>query len=143
MTLALPGLSRRPGRRRLDHWTLGAALMAVFVALPIIAVLVMAVTPDSDAWRHMLSTVLPGYTLNTLALMALVGAGVTVIGVGTAWLVAMCRFPGRAIAEWALLLPLAMPAYVIAIVYVEHLEYAGPVQIALRGVFGWQNARAY
>jgi iron(III) transport system permease protein len=145
MTLALPGFQRQAGARRrgLDLWTVGTAVIAGLVALPILAVVVMAVTPDSDAWRHMVATVLPRYTLNTLALMALVGIGVSIIGVGTAWLVAMCRFPGRDLFEWALLLPLAIPAYVIAIVYVEHLEYAGPVQGALRALFGWTSARDY
>ncbi len=143
MTLALPGFSRSRARPHVDAWTLGAGLVAALVALPIIAVLVVAFTPKGEVWAHLLTTVLPGYALNTLLLMVLVGVGVSVIGVGTAWLVAMCRFPGRDLFEWALLLPLAMPAYVIGIVYVEHLEFAGPVQGLLRDLTGWRLARDY
>jgi iron(III) transport system permease protein len=81
--------------------------------------------------------VLGRYALNSLLLAVGVGAGTVVIGVATAWLVAMCRFPGRRVFEWALLLPLAMPAYVIAYTYTGLLDFAGPVQTALREVTGW------
>ncbi len=106
-------------RWRPDGWALGASLLALIVALPILAVITLALGPTTELIGEVLATVLPRYTLNTLALMALVGAGVMVIGAGTAWLVTMCRFPGRALFEWALLLPLAVPAYVIAFIYVD------------------------
>nr|WP_255537844.1 iron ABC transporter permease [Motiliproteus sp. SC1-56] len=72
-----------------------------------------------------------------------VGAGSVLLGVATAWLVTMCRFPGQRWFEWALLLPFAVPAYVVAYVYTDLLEYAGPVQETLRAYFGWQTARDY
>jgi len=113
--------------------------------LPILAVVVLALTPSEgdDIWAHLVSTVLPDYIATTLQLMVGVGFGTAIIGVATAWLVTMCRFPGRRIFEWAMLLPMAMPAYVIAYVYTDILEYAGPVQGMLRDLFGWQTGRDY
>ncbi len=134
---------RWPIAGRLDAWTIGVALIAALIATPLIAVLFLAASPSGDIWAHLLSTVLPRYVRTTLALMAGVGAGTAVIGVGCAWLVTLCRFPGRRIFEWALLLPLAMPTYVIAYVYTDFLEFAGPVQETFRDVFGWSSGRDY
>ncbi len=100
-------------------------------------VLAHVFVPTGDVWRHLASTVLPSYIANSLWLMLGVGAGTLVIGVGTAWLVTMCRFPGHSLFEWALLLPMAVPAYVIAYTYTGLLDYAGPVQEALRSMTGW------
>lgn len=124
-------------------WTLGSLLTAVVVMVPILAVFGLALFPTENIWPHLIDTVLPQYIRTTLLLMLGVGLGTFVIGTGTAWLVTMCRFPGRAVFEWALLAPLAVPAYVIAYVYTDLLEYAGPVQMALRGLFGWQTPRDY
>ncbi|MSO93917.1 MAG: iron ABC transporter permease [Rhodospirillales bacterium] len=138
------GVVNETGRRaRYNLWTLGTLLVAAFVAAPVLSVLVLATAPSGDIWRHLSSTVLPHYIETTLLLMAGVGAGTLVIGVGAAWVVTMCRFPGSRLFEWALLLPLAVPAYVIAYVYTDLLEYAGPVQGALREMFGWRNRRDY
>jgi iron(III) transport system permease protein len=93
--------------------------------------------PGGEAWAHLSATVLPEYAINSVALVALVAAGTTVVGVACAWLVASCEFPGRRVLEWALALPLAMPAYVIAYAYTDALQFAGPVQSALRAGFGW------
>ncbi|MGO2131828.1 MAG: ABC transporter permease [Halomonas sp.] len=95
--------------------------------------------PMGDVWSHLASTVLPRYLLNTLFLVFAVGIGTFVIGTGTAWLVVMCRFPGRRIFEWAMLLPLAVPTYVIAYAYTDFFQYAGPVQTLLRDLFGWDR----
>ena len=101
-------------------------------------VVVSRIFMDSNGvWEHIVSTVLTGYVVNTLLMMIGVGALAAACGVGTAWLVTMYRFPGVRVFEWALLLPLAVPAYVLGYVYVELLEYAGPVQTALRDVFDW------
>lgn len=124
-------------------WTAAAAAVAGVVSLPIAAVVWLALLPGENVWPHLAGTVLPRYVETTVWLLALVGAGTAVTGVGTAWLVAMCGFPGRRILAWALVLPLAMPAYVVAYVYTDLLEYAGPVQRGLRAVFGWQDAGAY
>ena len=118
-----------------DGWTLGTVALALVAVVPIVAVLGVALNPADDIWEHLASTVLPFYITNTLQLGAGVGIGSISVGVGAAWLVTMCRFPGRRIFEWALVLPLAMPAYVIAYVYTDILEYAGPVQGALREIF--------
>ncbi len=130
-------------RLRGRGWTLGTVAIALAAMLPVLAVVVIAFTPGDDIWAHLSSTVLPSYISTTLQLMAGVGFGTFVIGVGCAWLVTMYRFPGKAIFEWALLLPMAMPAYVIAYVYTDVLEYAGPVQGMLRDIFGWKTMREY
>ncbi|MBU2965435.1 iron ABC transporter permease [Amphritea sp. 2_MG-2023] len=132
-----------PQKNYLFGWysaTWGTALM---VALPILSVFYLALFPSENIWSHLISTVLPVYITTTLALMLGVGVLSVATGVCGAWLVTMCRFPGRKLFEWALLLPFAVPAYVIAYVYTDLLEYSGPLQIALRELFGWQTARDY
>lgn len=118
-------------------------MIAAIVLLPIFAVIILAMFPTENIWPHLLSTVLPGYIINTLWLMFGVCIGTFILGTGTAWLVTLCRFPGRKIFEWALLIPLAMPAYVIAYIYTDLLEYSGPVQSLLRETFGWRTPRDY
>lgn len=124
-------------------WVLGALAVCGLIAVPLLSVAALALDPGENIWPHLLGTVLPLYVRTTFALMLGVGLGTIIVGVGTAWLTTMCRFPGRRVFEWALLLPLAMPAYVIAYVYTDMLEYAGPVQGALRGLFGWGTPRDY
>ena len=126
-----------------DYWTLGALLVALLVALPIASVLLLSLFPEENIWGHLATTVLPGYIRTTLLLMLGVVFGTLLIGVSTAWLVTMCCFPGRRLFEWLLLLPFAIPAYVIAYVYTDLLEYAGPIQSSLRAFFTWQNAADY
>ncbi len=130
-------------RVRIDGWTLGTVLIALAASVPIVAVFGLALTPGESVWGHLVSTVLAHYVRTTLGLMVGVGLGTLVIGTGTAWLVTMCRFPGRHIFEWALLLPLAVPAYVVAYVYTDLFEYAGPVQGAVRAWFGWTTRGDY
>ncbi|WP_299200309.1 iron ABC transporter permease [uncultured Amphritea sp.] len=133
---------KRPGSYLLGWYstTWGTALM---VALPVLSVFYLALFPRENIWTHLAETVLPVYITTTLALMLGVGALSIAIGVCGAWLVTMCRFPGRRLFEWALLLPFAVPAYVIAYVYTDLLEYSGALQIALRELFGWQTAQDY
>lgn len=137
---ALAPVRRRP---RLDLWTVGGLLTTAIVLMPVAAVLILALFPTENIWPHLIDTVLPGYIRTTILLMIGVCVGTFITGTGTAWLVTMCGFPGRKVFEWALLIPLAMPAYVIAYVYTDLLEYAGPVQSMLRGLFGWQTPRDY
>jgi len=133
-----------PGRRwRVNAWTVGTLLVAALVAAPVIAVGVLAASPSDDIWQHLISTVLPGYVTTSLILMVGVGIGTGFGGVATAWMVTMYRFPGRRVFEWALLLPLAVPAYVNAYVFTDFLEYAGPLQSMLREIFGWTSRRDY
>jgi iron(III) transport system permease protein len=117
-------------------------LIAAVVALPVVFVLLSVFAGAGDTWRHLAATALPGYVLNTALLLVLVTWGVVSIGVVSAWLVTAYRFPGRGVLEWALLLPLAMPAYVMAYAYTDWLQFTGEVQTALRNLTGWQ-AREY
>lgn len=117
--------------------------IAGLIAAPVLVVLAGLLTNSTDTWNHLAATVLPTYLANSLGLMVGVGIGVIAIGVSTAWLVTMCRFPGRRVFESALLLPLAAPAYLLAYVYTELLAYYGPVQTALRHWFGWQDIQDY
>ncbi|WP_367281153.1 ABC transporter permease [Sneathiella sp.] len=114
--------------------------MALILSIPVLVVLGYVFVPAQDIWAHLASTVLPTYLYNTLALALGVAAVVLIIGVGTAWLVTMCEFPGRRIFSWALFLPLAMPAYIIAYTYTGMFDFAGPLQTALREMFGWSRA---
>ena len=115
---------------------------AVMMA-PLLAIAVTATGDTADLMPHLLQTVLARYVGNTLLLMAGVGVLATLFGVSTAWVVSRYHFPGRAVFDWLLVLPAAMPAYIIAYSYTDFLEYAGPVQSGLRAMFGWQTAREY
>ncbi|MGE0151666.1 MAG: ABC transporter permease [Reyranellaceae bacterium] len=125
-----------------------ALAVALLVLAPILAVVHPLLTADKALWQHLLDTVLARYLVNTLALMLGVGFFSFVLGVASAWLVTMCRFPGVRLFEWALLLPLAMPAYVVAYAYTGLLDFAGPVQSLLRaaldlqpGTYGFPSIR--
>jgi len=132
---------RRAARGRLPWLMLLALLTALAVAVPLGSVGAhVFVGGTGGTWAHLASTVLPDYVATTLWLCAGVGLGVVLLGVGSAWLVTRHDFPGRAHFEWALVLPLAMPAYVMAYTYTDLLQYVGPVQTALREAFGWKRA---
>lgn len=134
-------LLRKPSR--IDPWSFGAAVIAIVVLMPILAIIWFAFHPTDNIWPHLIATTLPRYLSNTAILMVSVGALSAAIGTGAAWLVVMYRFPGRLWLQWALLMPLAVPAYVGAYALVDFFEYAGPVQTALRAIFGWSNAQDY
>lgn len=131
------GLRLRPPFRW-NGWTAFALVVAGAVLAPILAVVYPLITADAALWRHLVDTVLGRYLINTLALMLGVGFFTFLFGVAAAWLVTMCRFPGVRFFEWALLLPLAMPAYVVAYAYTGLLDFAGPVQGFLRSAFDLQ-----
>ncbi|MCH4563853.1 iron ABC transporter permease [Halomonas sp. EGI 63088] len=124
-------------------WTILTLAIATVVALPVLVILAHIAMPTDGVWQHLSSTVLGRYLANTLFLTIAVGIGTLVIGTGTAWLVVMCRFPGRRFFEWALLLPLAVPTYVIAYAYTDFLQFAGPLQTWLRDLFGWSHGDYY
>nr|WP_286086845.1 iron ABC transporter permease [Halomonas sp. S3-1-1] len=138
-------MPRAAGRiaRALSPWSLALFGVALAVALPILIVLGHVLVPTDGIWGHLASTVLPRYLINTLWLTLGIGLGTLIIGTGCAWLVVMCRFPGRRIFEWALLLPLAVPTYVIAYAYTDFFQVAGPFQSALRAWFDWQYGDYY
>ncbi|MFZ3142098.1 ABC transporter permease [Polaromonas sp.] len=131
--------------RRLFSRFLPSAFLSLLVALltlPVLAVVLSWLAFDSEArsiLTQMLQTVLPDYTWTSLLLCLLVGAGVAGVGMATASAVTLFEFPGRRTFEWALLLPLAMPAYVLAYAYTDFLQYGGPLQTALRAAFGLQG----
>jgi len=124
-------------------WTLFAAVLAAVMALPLATVIVLALAPGESVWPHLMRTVLPGALADTALLLLGVGALTLTFGTGTAWLTTMYRFPGRGLLDRLLVLPLAVPTYIVAYAYVELLDYSGPVQGALRALTGWRTARDY
>lgn len=124
-------------------WSAGALVIALMVLMPIAAVIWFAFNPTENIWTHMWATTLPRYLANTAILMIGVGIIASMVGAGAAWLVVMYQFPGRRWLQWVLLMPLAVPAYVGAYALVDFFEYAGPMQTALRGVFGWTSSQDY
>jgi iron(III) transport system permease protein len=115
---------------------MAAAAIAASVALPVLVVLASWRDPAGDVWRHLWQTQLAELLVNTLTLAGGVGIGTLALGAGLAWLVVAHEFPGRRFFEWALVLPLAMPAYVIGFAFLAMFDFAGPVQSALRRVLG-------
>ncbi|MGA8786614.1 MAG: iron ABC transporter permease [Polaromonas sp.] len=117
-------------------------LLVGLLTLPVLAVALSWLEFGGEArsiLTQMLQTVLPDYTWTSLLLCLLVGAGVAGVGMATASAVTLFEFPGRRVFEWALLLPLAMPAYVVAYAYTDFLQYGGPLQTWLRSAFGLQG----
>lgn len=144
MSLAVPTTpavaDARPPRAPARWLTWLAMLAALLVAAPIVSVGSNLFSGGTaGTWSHLASTVLPDYVATTLWLCAGVGIGVTLLGVGAAWLVTHFDFPLRRSFEWALVLPLAMPAYVLAYAYTDLLQFTGPVQTWLRESFGWSR----
>ncbi|MCH8182892.1 MAG: iron ABC transporter permease [Proteobacteria bacterium] len=135
-----PTAARRLPLVSLNAWSIYAVVIALLVSVPILVVFSAVFAPTGEVWRHLVDTVLWNYIRNTLWIMLGVGLATLFTGVLTAWLVTTCRFPGRRVFEWALLLPLAVPSYAIAFTYAGMFEFAGPVQSALREWFGWSRA---
>ncbi|UCF31549.1 MAG: iron ABC transporter permease [bacterium] len=120
-------------RRVSDPWLIITAASAGIVSAPLLAVVLTALEPAGDVIGHIASTLLLRLLGNTAALILGVGTGTLVLGVSLAWLTAVCDFPGRKLFTWALLLPMAMPTYVLAFTFIGLFDYAGPVQTYLRG----------
>jgi iron(III) transport system permease protein len=128
-------------------WTVAVAVIVALMALPIVTIIWLALFPQHgaavSAWPHLLRTVLPGAIVKTALLLTGVGTLTLLTGTACAWVVTMYRFPGRDAVDRLLVIPLAMPTYIIAYCYVELLDYAGPVQSGLRSLFGWRSAKDY
>ncbi len=122
-----------PRHRRLA--AVAVLLLALPAMLPLLSAAAAWFTPAGEVWQHQLEHVLPRVAGNMLLLLG-VGLATGVIGTGLAWLVAAHEFPGRGLFSWALLLPLAVPGYVLAVVFAGALDYAGPLQSGLRQVLG-------
>ena len=116
-------------------WRLAGVLIAALITLPLLALLPAWLTAEDEVWRHLADTLLVDLLRNTAVLIFGVGMGVFVLGVGLAWLTTMCEFPGRRIFDWALMLPLGIPTYVLAFVAIGFLDFSGPVQNSLRTLF--------
>ena len=122
--------------RKFSIWRLLSLLVATLVLVPIGVGVWSLLPPSSDIWEHLVVNVLPGVLNNTFWLVLGVGTGTALLGVSLAWLTGVCEFPGQRFFAWSLLLPLALPAYVMAFVAVGLLDFTGPVQTALRSWFG-------
>lgn len=134
--------SMRAGSR-VSPLTIAAMLLSALVAMPLIAIFVIALTGGTNGWQHLIANVLPRSGAQTLLLLVMTGAFTTITGVTTAWLVTMFDFPFRRLLSFALVLPLAIPSYLAAYAFGEFLDFAGPVQSALRALFGYQTIRDY
>ncbi|GAB4178506.1 MAG: iron ABC transporter permease [Thalassobaculales bacterium] len=126
--------------RRLSGWSVTALLLAGLIAAPVLVVAAALLQPFDQVWGHLWRTTLPGMLANTALLLAGTAAGTIIGGTAAAWLVTMCRFPGSRVLEWALVLPFAMPTYLVAYVYAQLFSFTGPVQTLLRGLTGWRKA---
>lgn len=124
-------------------WMTGSWAIALLLGLPVIALLFSAFSAEGELFRHLADTVLLDYLANTLGLVVGVVLLSLLFGVPTAWLVAMCQVPGRRALQWALMLPMAMPSYIVAYVYTDLLDYSGPLQAGLRALFGWNSPADY
>nr|WP_249170487.1 iron ABC transporter permease [Burkholderia multivorans] len=124
-------------------WTFAALAIAAAVAAPLAALVAAAFDADLAHWRHLAAFVLPQALANTLLLLAGVGAIVSIVGTGCAWLVTAYDFPGRRTLAWALLLPLAVPTYIVAFAYLDLLHPIGPVQSAVRWLLGFDSPRQF
>ncbi|MGU5658200.1 ABC transporter permease [Aeromonas veronii] len=124
-------------------WMTGSWATALLLGLPVIALLFSAFSAEGELFRHLADTVLLDYLGNTLGLVVGVVLLSLLFGVPTAWLVAMCQVPGRRALQWALMLPMAMPSYIVAYVYTDLLDYSGPLQAGLRALFGWNSPADY
>ena len=120
-----------------DRWQLGILAVTLLFAMPVFTVFSFVFQGSGEVWNHLLETVLSDYIINSLLLIIGVSFGTLSIGITTAWLTSLCEFPGRNFFQWALLLPLAMPAYIIAYTYTGMLDFSGPLQTFIREVFGW------
>ena len=125
------------GNKSSKGWFITIILISSMIVLPLLVVLQFNFQPRTDTWQHLLDYVLIEYVKNSLILAIGVAIGTFIIGVPAAWLCAMYQFPGKRLLEFLLLLPLAMPAYIVAYTYTGILDFSGPLQTYLRSIFDW------
>ncbi len=144
LSLSAQRLSQwRTRQRSSPAWSVTVGLILAIVVLPVAALIVLALTAGDNVWPHLLRTVLPASLLDTALLLSGVGALTLVTGAGTAWIVTMYRFPGRAVLDRLLVIPLAVPTYIIAYCYADLMDFTGPVQRWLRWMMGWHTVQDY
>ncbi|WP_299692414.1 iron ABC transporter permease [uncultured Vibrio sp.] len=118
-------------------WNTSSGAIAVLLVLPILAIFTTAVGETDELFAHLMSTVMPTYAYNTVVLVLGTMVLSLFLGIPSAWIMAMCRVPGERVLQWALVLPLAMPAYIVGYIFTDWFDFAGPVQILLRDLTGW------
>lgn len=130
-------------KERFLFWRTGSWTFALLLVFPIIAIFITAMGDSDQVFAHLMNTVMSTYASNTLGLVLGTIMLSLIMGLPSAWLMAMCRLPGEKILQWALVLPLAMPGYIVGYLYTNWFDYAGPIQIFLRNLFGWQSINDY
>jgi iron(III) transport system permease protein len=133
----------RAARAALNPWLLGAGAVALLVLAPLAALAVVATRGAGDQWAHLLAYVIPPAARDTLILLTGVGLLAAVLGTSAAWLVTAYAFRGRRVLSWALLLPLAVPTYIVAYAYLDLLHPVGPIQAAIRALIGVDSPRDF
>ena len=142
--VALASVIRSRGNwLRQGWWLPGILLTALIFSIPILTVASFLLQPSGEIWQHLVETVLADYLFNSVLLMIGVTLGTLSMGIICAWLTSLCQFPGKKLFSWALLLPLAMPAYIIAYTYTGLFDFAGPVQTQIRDWTGWKYGDYY
>lgn len=131
-----PILSLQTHRQLTNPWIWGTLFAAFIIALPLLVVFSNIIIPGDETWRHILKNLIPTYALNTILLMSGVAVITFIIGVSTAWLVSMHRFPGYRFFSWALILPIALPAYISGFTWAGILDYTSPVYVFFRNHLG-------
>jgi iron(III) transport system permease protein len=131
-------LQRLTARDKAPVWKSASILLALILILPIAAIFYLSVGEDAALFAHLIDTVLPSYALNTVLVTAGVMTFSALWGIPCAWFMARCDIPGRRWLEWMLVLPLAIPGYIVGYIYTDWLDYAGPIQVMLRDLTGWQ-----
>ncbi|EKO3417190.1 iron ABC transporter permease [Vibrio fluvialis] len=124
-------------------WKTSSVALATLLVLPILAIFFTAIGQTDDVFAHLLSTVMPTYAFNTVVLTLSVMALALLFGIPSAWLMAMCRLPGEKVLQWALVLPLAIPGYIVGYIFTGWFDYAGPIQVWLREQTGWMAGEYY
>ncbi|MGF1680714.1 ABC transporter permease [Photobacterium minamisatsumaniensis] len=130
-------------KEKFMFWQTSGWGLSLLLVLPILAIFYTAMGASDEVFAHLMGTVMPTYTMNTFLLVGGTLLLSVIFGLPAAWIMAMCRLPGEKVLQWALVLPLAMPGYIIGYIYTDWFDYAGPVQILLRDVFGWQTVQDY
>ena len=136
-SLSIPHPTKLLGGKSTIGWMITIILISSVIVLPILIVLQFNFHPRTDTWQHLLDYVLIDYIKNSFLLAIGVAIGTFIIGVPAAWLCALYQFPGKKFLEFLLLLPLAMPAYIVAYTYTGILDFSGPLQSFLRSLFDW------
>ncbi|MEF1310805.1 iron ABC transporter permease [Vibrio mytili] len=120
-----------------SSWKASSGVLTLLLVLPILAIFYTAIGETDDLFAHLMSTVMPTYIYNTITLTLGVMVLSLILGIPSAWLMAMCKLPSEKWLQWALVLPLAMPGYIIGYIFTDWFDFAGPIQVLLRDFTGW------